>query len=58
MGLPELLPFEAKGVKRYQWIVGLGLERTYSRFEIVLEYVALSIGQILLIDICVSVNRI
>ena len=44
MGLPELLPFEAKGVKRYQWIVGLGLERTYSGFEIVLEYVALSIG--------------
>ena len=52
MELPEFLPFEAKRVKRYQWIIWLGLKRTYPGFEIVLENVALGIGHVLLIDIC------
>ena len=53
---PGVLPFEAECVKRNQWIIWLGLERTYSEFEVVLEGVALGIGYVLIINVYIWVS--
>ena len=55
--LQRLLPFEAEGVQRYQWIIWLCFERTDSGFEIILENVALGVRQVLLIDIWTSIKK-
>ena len=55
--LQRLLPFEAEGVQRCQWIIRLGFERTDSGFEIILEDVALGVRQVLLINIWTSIRK-
>ena len=56
-GLTEVLPSEAKRVKRYEWIIWLGLKRTYSGFETVLKDVAFCVGQVLFINIFDQVSE-